>query len=746
MAPAKSTISAKKRKLDDEDFVYTIYSDNEEPPNKRGKQNDDSQDSELDDEDGFDPDFDWEDAEEVSPLDIDGLEIQDGQKDTNGSSSAPDLNQIIESKRSAAQEKREGEDSQTEAYINMDDEEDEVLADNAFGMDVNRESDIDSDGEEDEDDSNDNASDASSVATPEPHPDDLDHSGSETQEDDAEERAKQKAFYAPEESLERGRGVANSFLNMNLSRQILRGITAAGYSKPTPIQGKTIPMALQHKDIVGSAVTGSGKTAAFLVPILERLLYRDARIPKTRVVILTPTRELAMQCHEVATKLATHTNIRFCLAVGGLSIKAQEVELRLRPEVVIATPGRFIDHMRNSLGFAVDQVEVLVLDEADRMLEDGFADELDEILKTLPKSRQTMLFSATMTSSVDRLISVGLKRPHRIMVDPQKQTVGTLVQQFVKLRPKQEDKRMGYLIYLCKKRYTNRTIIFFKEKRQVHVTRIIFGLLGLSCAELHGAMKQQQRIASVENFRDGKVSFLLASDVAARGLDIKGVDTVINYEPPSSQEVYLHRVGRTARAGRKGIACTIYTESERKVMKAVVKEGKSNGAKLEVPVIDPDVASKWQAQVDELEDVIEEVLQEEKVQKEMTQAEMEMTRADNLIRHEDEIKARPKRTWFQSEKEKQLVQEKEKQARQAPKDPVDKLRAKLKAKHSNGKLSNKDKKRLDAKTMRREQGSGMAKKQLNAASVLGAKSSKGKTAKTAKKVTNKKAVKKGARR
>jgi ATP-dependent RNA helicase DDX27 len=385
--------------------------------------------------------------------------------------------------------------------------DDEVLADDAFGMgvgsDVDEEEgkdgeegkdDDESEGEEEEEEAEDGdeaASDDDSVATPVQHPDDGE--SGDDDEEDAEEVARRKEFFAPEETEKPGKkGGLSSFQGMSLSRPILRGLTSVGFTKPTPIQAKTIPIALMGKDVVGGAVTGSGKTAAFVVPILERLLYRPKKVPTTRVVVLTPTRELAIQCHSVATKLASHTDIKFCLAVGGLSLKVQEGELRLRPDVVIATPGRFIDHMRNSASFAVETVEILVLDEADRMLEDGFADELNEILTTLPKSRQTMLFSATMTSTVDKLIRVGLNKPARIMVDSQKQTAVTLAQEFVRLRPGREEKRMGYLVHICKTFYTERVIIFFRQKKTAHRTRIIFGLLGLSCAELHGSMNQAQ--------------------------------------------------------------------------------------------------------------------------------------------------------------------------------------------------------------------------------------------------------------
>ncbi|KAK0129678.1 nucleolar DEAD-box protein required for synthesis of 60S ribosomal subunit [Cadophora gregata f. sp. sojae] len=395
-------------------------------------------------------------------------------------------------------------DSADELDLELDsDAQDEFMAEDGFGMGVGSdeeesgdEKEEDGSADEDDEDEEDN-SDADSVASPAPHPDDMESDGSSDEgekDEDPEEAARREAFFAPEEKPAKGAKAAtySSFQGMSLSRPILRGLAAVGFSAPTPIQAKTIPVALLGKDVVGGAVTGSGKTAAFIVPVLERLLYRPKKVPTSRVAILMPTRELAIQCHAVATKLASHTDIKFCLAVGGLSLKVQEAELRLRPDVIIATPGRFIDHMRNSASFTVDTLEILVLDEADRMLEAGFADELNEILTTIPKSRQTMLFSATMTSSVDNLIRVGLNRPVRLLVDSQKQTVTTLVQEFIRLRPGRETKRMGYLLYLCANVYTDRVIVFFRQKKEAHRARVIFGLSGLKATELHGSMSQEQ--------------------------------------------------------------------------------------------------------------------------------------------------------------------------------------------------------------------------------------------------------------
>ncbi len=389
-----------------------------------------------------------------------------------------------------------------EEGLHFEDEGDEYMAEDGFGMGVA--SDEEESGDEKTSEASDvedadgqEGSDDESVASPAPHPDDIalaDSSDEDGKDEDPAEAARREAFFAPEEKPVKGSksATSTSFQSMSLSRPILRGLAAVGFSQPTPIQAKTIPVALLGKDVVGGAVTGSGKTAAFIVPVLERLLYRPKKVPTSRVVILMPTRELAIQCHAVATKLASHTDIKFCLAVGGLSLKIQEAELRLRPDVIIATPGRFIDHMRNSASFTVDTLEILVLDEADRMLEAGFADELNEILTTIPKSRQTMLFSATMTSSVDNLIRVGLNRPVRLMVDAQKQTVGTLIQEFIRLRPGRETKRMGYLLYLCANIYTDRVIVFFRQKKEAHRARIIFGLSGLKATELHGSMSQEQ--------------------------------------------------------------------------------------------------------------------------------------------------------------------------------------------------------------------------------------------------------------
>ncbi|KAH0841169.1 hypothetical protein AYO21_06941 [Fonsecaea monophora] len=582
-------------------------------------------------------------------------------------------------------------------------EDDELLAPDTFGADAQSEDEeVDEEEEEEEEEDGDSASDSDSVASPIAHPDDdlaSDQSDAESQtsvSDDPDEKAKRAAFFAPENKHPDIKS-ASSFQQFSLSRPILRGLAALSFTTPTPIQVRAIPVALQGLDVVGSAVTGSGKTAAFLLPILERLLYRPRKVPTTRVAILMPTRELAVQCYSVATALARFTDITFAQVVGGFSLREQETILKKRPDVVIATPGRFIDHMRNSASFNVESIEILVLDEADRMLETGFEDELNEILRTIPKGRQTMLFSATMTDSVDKLVRVGMNRPIRLSVDAKKSTTAGLVQEFVRLRQGREGLRLATLCVLCQNFFTERTIVFFRQKKEAHRVRVVFGLLGLKAGELHGSMTQEQRISAVNAFRDGNTTHLLATDLASRGLDIKNVMTVINYEAPQTHEIYLHRVGRTARAGRSGCACTIAAEPDRKVVKAAVKSARQQGAKVVSRVMDIQEVDAMHQRLDDLDSEIEEILKEEKEQKQIAATEAEIKRGENLIKHESEIMARPKRTWFETEKEKRDAKNKGRMELNGP-DGVGVVKVRTEKKR----LSNKDKKRLDDARERKE--------------------------------------------
>jgi len=494
--------------------------------------------------------------------------------------------------------------------------------------------------EEDTDDENENPGDSEDPV-----------SEAQSEEETQQEKERKEAFFASGNDFRAS--LSSSFLTMNLSRPILKALTSLGFHTPTPIQAATIPVALLGKDIVGNAVTGSGKTAAFIIPMLERLLYREKgkNAAATRCLVLVPTRELAVQCFEVGKRLSAHTDVRFALIVGGLSLKAQESTLRTRPDVVIATPGRLIDHLRNSMSFNLDALDVLVLDEADRMLSEGFADELTEIVKSCPTSRQTMLFSATMTDSVDELVRMSLDKPVRLFVDPKRTTARGLVQEFVRIKAGREGDRVALLVAICKRTFKERVIIFYRSKKLAHQMRVLFGLLNMRSEELHGDLTQEQRLKALQSFRDGKVDYLMATDLASRGLDIKGVETVINHDMPGQLAQYLHRVGRTARAGKCGRSVTLVGETDRRMLKAAIKHSAGED-KVRHRVVPVETVEGWAEAIKDLENEVKAVLEEEKEAKELRKAEMELSKGQNILEHEAEIFSRPARTWFQSSKEK----------------------------------------------------------------------------------------------
>ncbi|OWZ19594.1 DEAD/DEAH box RNA helicase [Phytophthora megakarya] len=481
---------------------------------------------------------------------------------------------------------------------------------------------------------------------------------------DALEKKKAAEFFEtdPFAAQEFAKTKFETFADLKLSRPIMRAISHIGFEKPTPIQQRAIPIALTGKDICASAQTGSGKTAAFLLPILERLQFRSRRVQSTRVMIICPVRELATQCQSMFEQLARFTDITCSLAVGGLPLKAQEAELRNRPDVVVCTPGRMIDHLRNSKSVHMDDLEILVLDEADRLLELGFTEEVLELVRMCPVQRQTMLFSATMTSKVDQLIDLSMKRPVRISTDPLFDMAKHLVQEFVRIRPNREDDREAILLALCTRTFRTNTIVFMETKSHAHRMMIIFGLAGIKAAELHGNLMQRERLEALQKFRDGTVDILLCTDIAARGIDVRGVHAVINYEMPKDITTYVHRVGRTARAGRNGRAVTLTSESRRLVMKQVSRHCKGFVKSRAVP--DP-VIAQWKARIESMQEDVKLVMHEETLEKRMREVEKEATRATNLLKHRDEINSRPARTWFMSEKEKKNVNERAEEDRRA---------------------------------------------------------------------------------
>lgn len=347
-----------------------------------------------------------------------------------------------------------------------------------------------------------------------------------------------------------------SFKELGIIDSLCEACADMGYKEPTKIQVEAIPPALQGRDLIGLAETGSGKTAAFVLPILQALMDKPQHFHS---LILAPTRELADQTKKAVEALGKDINVKCALLVGGLDMIPQAIALGKRPHVVVATPGRLLDHMENTKGFSLRQMKYLVMDEADRLLDLDFGPILDKILKILPRDgRKTYLFSATMSSKVESLQRASLQNPLRISVSQDKyQTVSTLIQKFILMPHKHKDL---YLIHVLNDHAGQTGIIFTRTVNEAQRVSILLKKLGFSAIPIHGQLSQQSRLAALNKFRAKSRSLLVASDVAARGLDIPSVDLVVNFDLPHDSKTYIHRVGRTARAGKSGNAISFCTQ------------------------------------------------------------------------------------------------------------------------------------------------------------------------------------------
>ncbi|XP_033360984.1 probable ATP-dependent RNA helicase DDX27 [Bombus vosnesenskii] len=445
-----------------------------------------------------------------------------------------------------------------------------------------------------------------------------------------------------------------TFYQMNLSRPLLKAITAMNFVHPTPIQAATIPVALMGRDICGCAATGTGKTAAYMLPTLERLLYRPLDGPSiSRVLVLVPTRELGVQVYQVTKQLSQFTTIEVGLSVGGLDVKVQEAVLRKNPDIVIATPGRLIDHLRNTPSFSLDSIEVLILDEADRMLDEYFAEQMKYIVKQCSRSRQTILFSATMTEEVKDLAAVSLDKPVKVFVDSNQDVAFNLRQEFIRIRKEREGDREAILAALICRTFHDHVMVFVQTKKQAHRLHILLGLLGIKVGELHGNLTQPQRLENLTKFKNEEIDILLATDVAARGLDISGVKTVINFVMPVTMQHYIHRVGRTARAGRVGVSVSLAGEQERSLVKEIIKNAKNP---VKNRIILPDIIDKYSKKLQSLETDVNKILEEERNERELAKIENQANRAEKLLKNESNKGTQ--RTWFQTQKERKEEKEK----------------------------------------------------------------------------------------
>ncbi|WLA79175.1 DEAD/DEAH box helicase [Bradyrhizobium elkanii] len=361
-----------------------------------------------------------------------------------------------------------------------------------------------------------------------------------------------------------------SFSNLGLSDKVLAAVAATGYTTPTPIQEQAIPHVLARRDVLGIAQTGTGKTAAFVLPMLTLLEKGRARARMPRTLILEPTRELAAQVKEQFDKYGAGQKLNVALLIGGVSFGDQDSKLMRGVDVLIATPGRLLDHTERG-GLLLTGVELLVIDEADRMLDMGFIPDIERICKLVPFTRQTLFFTATMPPEISRITEAFLHNPARIEVSKPATTAVTVTQLQVPAGREAHDKREILRRLLRDAKDLNNAIIFCNRKREVAVLHKSLQKHGFSVGALHGDMDQSARTAALDQFRKGEIPLLVASDVAARGLDIPAVSHVFNFDVPHHPDDYVHRIGRTGRAGRTGTAISIVTSLDSKSMTAIEK-------------------------------------------------------------------------------------------------------------------------------------------------------------------------------
>lgn len=358
-----------------------------------------------------------------------------------------------------------------------------------------------------------------------------------------------------------------SFKNLNLINPIIRAVTEAGYSKPTDIQNMAIPHILEGKDIIGCAQTGTGKTAAFAMPVLQLLKKKNPEHKSVRTLILTPTRELAIQIEENFKVYSKYLPLSLLCVYGGVGKGSQIAALRKRVDILIATPGRLLDLCSDG-HVNLSKIEILVLDEADRMLDMGFVDDVKKILRLAPSKKQTLFFSATMPVSIRKFANTIVKNPVEVSVTPVSSTAKTIEQSVYFV---DKNRKTDLLINLIEDSGISRLLVFTRTKHGADRLVKQLGHTGIFAAAIHGNKSQQARQKALEDFKKSKVRVLIATDIAARGIDIDELSFVINYELPNVPETYVHRIGRTGRAGMEGKAVSFCDEDERSDLKNIQK-------------------------------------------------------------------------------------------------------------------------------------------------------------------------------
>ncbi len=357
------------------------------------------------------------------------------------------------------------------------------------------------------------------------------------------------------------------FISLGLSERLVRGVRAAGYAAPTEIQTQAIPMVISGSDVIGCAQTGTGKTAAFLLPILHRLSdnARQGGRRNVRALIVTPTRELALQVEDAVRQYGQFTQLKSIAIYGGVSMEPQVTALRRGVDVVIATPGRLLDHT-NRRSLDLSGVEIVVLDEADRMLDMGFIHDVRKIIGLLPTDRQTLLFSATMSENIRDLAGSVLRKPKHIQVGERRNPADSVEQH---VYPVPHELKMELLLHVLRTEQIESVLVFSRTKHGANRIATRLERNGVKAAVLHSDRSQSQRIRALEAFKKGEVNVMVATDIAARGIDVEGISHVINFDTPAFAEDYIHRIGRTGRATSTGDALTFVSDGEEDNLKKI---------------------------------------------------------------------------------------------------------------------------------------------------------------------------------
>ena len=380
-----------------------------------------------------------------------------------------------------------------------------------------------------------------------------------------EKKKEPRAPTAGEDAIEEAETPPKSFKELGVCEELCSAIAEMGWNSATPIQTEALPYAMQGRDLIGLAETGSGKTGAFGIPILQRLLLRPQPL---YALVIAPTRELAFQIGEQLEAIGSQIDVKCTVIVGGVDMMQQQIALARRPHIIVSTPGRIVDHLQNTKGFHLKNLKALVLDEADKLLNMDFEKEINLILSVIPKERTTYLFSATMTSKVAKLQRASLSNPVKLEVSSKYGVVKTLMQSYMFMPVMYKD---VYLTFVLNELAGNAVICFASTCNACTRLSLMLRSLGFGAVPLHGQMSQPKRLGALARFKSNSRQILIATDVASRGLDIPSVDAVINYDLPASSKDYIHRVGRTARAGRSGKAVNLVTQYDVEVFQRIEK-------------------------------------------------------------------------------------------------------------------------------------------------------------------------------